>query len=141
MLFLLAGIAVLLTCAMFMTREMMLGFPAAMFWAILGGYAYTLSTTPWGDVYYYVFIACALGMTVFSMLAAYGLREKRDTLAEKEEEGGYIDEGGGESDIERHDKNEVVTQSSKRVKSIRKRAEARREGKRRRKRINFGPLG
>ena len=42
-----------------------------------------LSTIPWGDVYYYIAFSCLLGMTTFTALAAYGLREKRDTLADE----------------------------------------------------------
>lgn len=80
----LAGIAVLLTCLMFATRQAMLGFVCAMFWAIAGAQAYTLSSTPWGDIYFYLFFASTFGMTIFCSLAAFGLREKRDTLAEEE---------------------------------------------------------
>jgi hypothetical protein len=68
---------------MFATRQAMLGFACALFWAITGAQAYTLSTIPWGDVYYYIAFSCLLGMTTFTALAAYGLREKRDTLADE----------------------------------------------------------
>ncbi len=78
-------IAVVLTYAMFHTREAMLGFPCAMFWAILGGYAYTQSVAVW-DIYYFLFFASLFGMTIFCTLAAYGLREKRDSLADEEDE-------------------------------------------------------
>ena len=78
-----------LTVAMFVTRQMMLGFPSALFWAIVGGYAYTESSIPWGDWQYFLFFA-SLGMTVFTALAAYGLRTKKEELAEGDE---FIDEG------------------------------------------------
>ena len=77
-------IAVGLTCAMFYTKEAMLGFPCALFWAILGGYCYTQSTIPWGDIYYFLAFASLFGMTTFTALSAYGLREKRDTIADEE---------------------------------------------------------
>ena len=77
-------IPLILTLAMFLTRQTMLGFPSAMFWFILGGYAYTQSTTPWGDWQFYLFFASSFGMTIFTAFAAYGLREKRDTIADEE---------------------------------------------------------
>lgn len=80
---LLAIVSLGLTCTMFATKQAMLGFACALFWAITGAQAYTLSTIPWGDVYYYISFSCLLGMTTFTALAAYGLREKRDTLADE----------------------------------------------------------
>jgi len=145
MLFVLAGIAVILTYAMFTTRERMLGFPSGIFWAILGGYCYTLSETTW-DIYYFVFIASALGMTIFSILAAYALREKPDREAEgTDEEGRLIDEEGAETDIERHDRSRngefKEAEPSERVKRLRKRAEKRRTGEGGRGKKGWGPLG
>jgi hypothetical protein len=87
----LAGISSGLTTAMFLSRNMMLGFPCTIFWAILGGYAYTLSSTPWGDWQYYLFMG-AMGMTIFSMYAAYGLRERP---SKKDDE--FLDEGKDDS--------------------------------------------
>jgi len=78
-----------LTIAMFATGSMMLGFPSALFWAILGGWAYTESSIPWGDWQYFLFFA-SMGMTVFTMFAAYGLRTKKEELEEGDE---FIDEG------------------------------------------------
>lgn len=144
MLPLLVIVATALTCTMFLTRSMMLGFPSAIFWAIVGGYFYTLSTTVW-DIYFVSAFACLLGMTPFSALAAYGLREKHDTLAEEEiERGGnerYFDEepepdmGGGVSRQEtrrRGDSSGRVTGDdelpgpSRRALEVRSRAEKRR---------------
>jgi len=125
----LAGIAVLLTCVMFATRQSMLGFACAIFWAITGAQAYTLSTTPWGDIYYYLFFASAFGMTIFTAIAAFGLREKRDTIADKEietGEGEYIDEGEGQTDLEFHS-GEEKQEPSARVQALRKRATERRK--------------
>ena len=122
----LAGIAVLLTCTMFVSRQAMLGFACAMFWFITGAQAYILSTEPWVDIYYYVFFASAFGMTVFCILASYGLREKRDTLADEElekGEGEYIDESGKEPDLLSE---EPEPKMSKRTRALRKRAEDRR---------------
>jgi len=78
-----------LTVAMFVTRQMMLGFPSALFWAIVGGWAYTESVTPWGDWQYFLFFA-SMGMAIFSMFAAYALRTKKEELEEGDE---FIDEG------------------------------------------------
>lgn len=92
MLYALIAIAVPLTWAMFLSRQMMLGFPCAIFWAILGGYCYTQSVNDW-DIWYFMFFACTFGMTIFCILAAYALRERKDTATDK---GEYIDEGGDE---------------------------------------------
>ncbi len=88
MLFVLAGAAVFLTWAMFQTRQSMLGFPCMMFWAILGGYCYQQSTATW-DMYYFTFFGC-MGMAIFCAFAAYGLRTKKEEMAEGDE---FIDEG------------------------------------------------
>lgn len=118
-----------LTVAMFLSRSMMLGFPAFMFWAVLGAYAYTESATPWGDWQYYLFFASAFGMTTFCAVAMYGLREKRDTIGDEELEKGedeYIDEGGGKTGIEFHT-GEDKPQPSQRTRELRERAEKRRK--------------
>jgi len=88
----LCGLALGLTVAMFLSRNPMLGFPAGLFWAVLGGYAYTMSTTPWGDWQFFLAIASLLGMLPFCAFGAYGLREKKDTGTDEDE---YIDERGG----------------------------------------------
>ncbi len=123
----LAFIAVILTWAMFSSRNSMLGFPCTIFWALLGGQAYTLSTVPWGDIYYYIAFASLLGMTTFCALGAYGLRERRDTIADEELERG---EGQLIVEKEKDDFEEMFdseeTESSKRTKRLRKRAEERR---------------
>ena len=77
-----------LTCTMFVSGQAMLGFPCAILWAIVGGHCYLQSAVPWGDIYYYLFFT-AFGMTIFTIIAAVGLREKRDTLADEELEKGY----------------------------------------------------
>lgn len=85
-----------LTSVMFFTRETMLGYPGLIFWALVAGQAYEASTVMW-DVYYILFIA-SIGMVIFSGFAMYGLRERRDTIADREMdeegpgEGSYIDE-------------------------------------------------
>lgn len=112
-------IAVSLTVAMFATKNSMLGFPSAMFWAILGGYAYQQSTIPWGDIYFYFSFACLLGMTTFCALGAFGLRERRDTIADAE-----MDEEGEEDE---HYIDGKPTEPSQRVKAIRERAEQRKK--------------
>ena len=100
MLFLLGFIAATLTATMFATRQMMLGFPCLIFWAILSGYAYQQSTTTW-DIYYLLFFG-AIFMGVFCAFAAFALRTKKEEAQEGDlffDEGGdkdvkFIDEGG-----------------------------------------------
>ena len=87
-------IAVILTYTMFQSRNSTLGFPCAIFWFIFGAHCYGLSTVPWVDVYFYLFIASSLGMTIFCALAAYGLREQKDV---ESDEGEFIDEQPGET--------------------------------------------
>ncbi len=125
-----------LTIAMFMSRNMMLGFPCAIFWAILGGYFYTLSEATW-DIYYLLFFASAFGMTSFTILAAYALRTKKEEKVEEDEyidEGKgdlrYIDEGKGGESSESEE-----SQTSERTRKLRKRADNRRSGKSRRTRL------
>jgi len=114
-------IALGLTWAMFQSRNMMLGFPAAIFWAILGGYAYTESTTAWGDWQFYLAFACLLGMTTFSAFAAYGLRTKK---GEEKEGEGFIDEG--REDIRFIDEGEPEEGISRQVRKVRDNADRRR---------------
>ena len=77
-----------LTVFLFHTRNAMLGFPSAIFWAVFGGFCYQQSTATW-DIYYLVFFA-AFGMVIFTMFAAFALRTKKEELATGEE---FIDEG------------------------------------------------
>lgn len=117
-----------LTIAMFWTKNMMLGFPGLIFWAIASGQAYTSSTTLW-DVPYLVFFGCA-GMAIFNAFAMYGLRERRDTIGDmsmEHESERYIDEKP-EPKIEEpkeysEDDGDTITI---RRKKLRERAEARR---------------
>lgn len=126
----LSGIAVLLTITMFFSRQSMLGFPCAIFWAITGARAFTLSTIPWGDIEFFVFIGSILGMTPFTAYAAFGLREKRDSLAEEEmdargygeEDDLFTDEQEEESNLE----NTERQKTSKRTQALRQRAIVRR---------------
>lgn len=125
----LAFIAVMLTWTMFSSRERMLGFPCVIFWALLGGQAYTLSTIPWGDIYYYIAFSSLLGMTTFTALGAYGLREKRDTIADEElEKGGdreLIDEQKRD-DYEEIFSSGIEEKPSRRTRKLRERAKGRR---------------
>ena len=125
-------IAVALTCTMFATKQMMLGFACVIFWAILGGYAYTISVYTW-DPYYFIFFA-SFGMAIFCALAMYALRTKK----EEEEEGDeFIDEG--KDDIRYIDEGKEETEGepkvSKQTKAVRGRADNRRLGKNRRPRL------
>ena len=132
-----------LTVGMVVSKNAMLGFPSAIFWAILGGYCYTQSTATW-DIYYMLFFA-SFGMAIFCMLAMYALRTKKEEAQEGDlyfDEGGdkdikFVDEGGSPSEYRalydaygnsrrppRKADEEVV---SSRVKGIQERAEARRK--------------
>jgi hypothetical protein len=139
MLFLFGIIAAILTLAMFHSRNMMLGFPCFIFWALLGGYSYTLSTATW-DIYYLLFFASLLGMAPFSAFAAYGLRTKKEDLADGDEfidEGKddlkFIDEGGKSSESGQE---QVPETESRYALSVRDRANKRRAGIKRK--ANYG---
>lgn len=93
-----AFIAVVLTWSMFSSRNMMLGFPCAMFWGVLGAFYKTQSVVD-ADLNDILFFAC-MGMSFFSVLAMYGLRTKKQEiqdgdsfLDEKGADDRYFDEG------------------------------------------------
>ena len=122
-------IAVALTCAMFLTRNLLLGFPSAIFWAVLGGHCYIESVAEW-DIYYFIFFA-SMGMVIFCMYAMYALRPQdlSEPDAGKEK---YIDEVN-EPDIQGiADKPQGAyideTKPSKRVQGLRARAAQRKSG-------------
>jgi hypothetical protein len=103
----LAFAAVVLTYAMFQSRQAMLGFPCLIFWAILSGYCYQESTAAW-DIYYLTFFG-AIFVGVFCAFAAFALRTKKEEAQEGDlyfDEGGdndvkFVDEGGkGDTDID-----------------------------------------
>ncbi len=128
-------IAVALTCTMFATKQMMLGFACVIFWSILGGYAYTISVYTW-DPYYFIFFA-SFGMAIFCALAMYALRSKKEEEEEGEE---YIDEG--KDDIRYIDEGKLTdsdnpkeSEASKRTRKLRGRAKKRRTGENRRTRL------
>lgn len=120
MLYFLGAVAVILTLTMFFTRQMMLGFPSLIFWAIAGGRAYELSTATW-DMYYFIFIACTLGMTVFCALAMFALSTKKQEAIEGDE---LIDEA--KDDTQYIDEVKDNQQESRQVKRVRDRASNRR---------------
>ena len=145
LLMLLIVVAVALTCAMFATKQMMLGFPGVIFWAIASGQAYLTYTTVW-DIYYLIFFGC-IGMAIFNSLAMYGLRDKKPTLGETEDSDRYIDEGEntgvqtgkfesvGEENEKKNTKDDLFDMESshkpsEREKQLNKRVKNRREGKR-----------
>ena len=123
-------IALGLTIAMFATRQMMLGFPCLIFWAILSGYSYQQSTATW-DIYYFLFFG-SIFMGIFCALAAFGLRTKKDELKEGD---AFIDEGKDDikfidDGVSGTDKDTVDENSDKprrRTRDIRGRAKQRRE--------------
>ncbi len=119
--------AVVLTCAMFFSKNSMLGFPCAIFWAIAGGQSYTLSSTPWGDWQYYLFFA-SFGMAIFCAFAAYALRDKDDSDTDEDE---YKEEQGekGEKYVGEKDSDGFYgedTKRSPRSQKLRDRADKRR---------------
>ena len=141
MLYLLGGIATALTVAMFLSREQLLGFPCVIFWAILGGYCYGLSAAMW-DIYYFVFIASTIGMTVFCALGMYALHrsKKLETTGVEEmgDEGKYVDEESA-SDSSLDDFLEETP--SRRVTSVQDRAKRRSASARSgggRHKVNYG---
>jgi len=123
--------AVILTYAMFQSRSAMLGFPCGIFWSVLGGYAYTQTASffPPTDMYAFLSIASLLGMTPFTILAAYALRTKKEEAEEGDlyfDEGGdkdvkFIDEGGEGNETELDGE-----KPSRRIRGIRERAAQRR---------------
>lgn len=116
---LLGTLALVLTLAMFITKQMMLGFPCVMFWGILGGFSYDQSTALW-DMHYFLFWT-SMGMVMFTALAMFGLKTPKEEAESGEGEfldkGKFIDEAGGEEGEE----------ESERRKNLRKRADARRK--------------
>jgi len=133
---LLAGLIVIattLTATMFASKSSMLGFPCLIFWAIMGGYCYQESAATW-DIYYLTFFG-AFGMAIFSMLAAYALKTKKEEAREGDlyfDEGGdkdvrYIDEGKSEAAplIDSYTESDDE-KPSRRTRSIRERASRRR---------------
>ncbi len=147
LMFVLAILAIALTCTMFLAEQMMLGFPAAMFWAVFGGYCYTQSTATW-DIYYLLFFASTFGMTIFCMLAAYGLR-RRDIEPRKGDwldSGKYIDGEGSEGLGQDKDEGDgdgseeglgEKPRPSARARELRERAARRRTGVMRKK-VDYG---
>ncbi len=95
----LAFVAVAFTCTMFFTKNMLLGFPSAMFFSVLGGYCYTRSAATW-DMYYFTFFA-SFGMALFLVLAMYALR-KSDLKNPDIGKTRYIDEAPGRTALESH---------------------------------------
>ena len=114
---------VALTSVLFHSRNVMLGFPATIFWAILGGYCYTESVATW-DIYYFMFFA-SMGMAIFAMYAMYGLRA-RDLAGPDADEGRFIDEEK-EPDIRGDVEKRSVDQSDRRQ-ALHARADKRRTG-------------
>lgn len=121
----LVAISLLLTIAMFSTKETMLGFPSFIFWELVGAYSYQQSTVT-GDLYYIVFIACSIGMGVFCLMAMYGLHRSKKLQATGVEEDladePMLDEGGQAKDTE-----EIDSAISYRLAKVRAKSDARRK--------------
>lgn len=121
----LAFMAVALTCTMFMSRQMMLGFASALMWALVGAQAYTLSTVPWGDLYFYIAFSSFFGMTIFCSLAAYGLREREDAVDEEDDGSGSGDGFEKEKTAIKEPSESSEDQTSDRTRRLRDRANRR----------------
>ena len=135
MIILIGALAVVLTYAMFASRNNMLAYPSGIFWMIFGADCYIHSTTTW-DIYYLLFFASCFGMTIFCIFAGFGLREKKDTGTDEDE---YIDEKGGvkeryldETKVQADRANNGATDApstpSRRTRALRQRAKARKTG-------------
>ena len=70
----LASIPVSLTIGMVATKNFLLGFPSAIFWAVLGAFSWGLSTATW-DWQYVLFFTSLMGMIPFCVFGAWGLRK------------------------------------------------------------------
>ncbi len=132
-----AGIATWLTAAMFTSRNSMLGFATAGWWFIFGGYNYQLKTVAnVTDIHYALFWFSCVGMTIFCSMAAFGLREVKDTEAESDADTEpqdpeqYPDEAPeGTYDTDGMDDGmETSYKPSKRVRDLRSRAADRHSG-------------
>lgn len=117
-------LAVGLTAAMFGTKAMMLGFPSALMWAILGGYAYTQSEATW-DINYLLFFA-SMGIMIVCLFAMYALRTKKeeeavgDQLIDEDKE--FLDEDEPKGELGESEEEGT----SRRAKAVRNRAKNRR---------------
>ena len=126
---LLIAAALTLTAAMFLSKQMMLGFPCLIFWAIASGQAYMLSAAVW-DIYYFIFWG-SIGMAIFSPFASFALRTKKENLQEGDE---YIDEGKddlhyiGDEQESKNDGTDAPSESTRRQ-ALHERAAKRREGR------------
>lgn len=106
-----------------------------LFWALLSGYCYQESLMAW-DIWYLTFFA-SIGMAIFTAYAAFGLREKRDAIADKEmdeeEAKGkgekYFDEENNKLD-DMFGRDKDNDKPSKHSQAVRNRAEKRRTGDR-----------
>jgi hypothetical protein len=144
MLYLFGLIAVFLTSAMFLSKQSMLGFPAAIFWALLGGQAYIMHVTTW-DIYFLLAFASLLGMVTFTIYAAYGLREKPDYY---DQEADVPDNGrqsvqtdtedGEPAEDKTSDGFYGETEPNKRTVALRARATDRRTGKPQKRKMPWG---
>lgn len=133
--------AIWLTITMFRSRSMMLGFPSAIFWALLGGAWYLVPTAldpapdmGWTVTWWRLISFACFGMAIFSMLAAYALRTKKEEAQEGDQyfdEGGdkdvqFIDEGGSSEPREGKVEDDR-DKPSRRIRDIRERADRRRK--------------
>lgn len=114
-------IAAIFTGVMVGARRPLLGFPAALFWALGGAQAFVISTVAW-DLMFNIGFGATLGMISFSALGAYAVREKRDSIADDE-----IDAEPDTEDEPYADEKQQANKKPTRAEAIRERARIRRE--------------
>ena len=98
------GVAVLLTIALFLSKEPMLGFACVIFWIIAGAQAYTMRLSTW-DVPYAIFfgsfgmvLLCGIGSFQYYKGSKKGRRNEDTDFIDEEDRSQYIGENKNEAD-------------------------------------------
>lgn len=125
LLFTLAVLAVALTCTMFVSRDMLLGFPCVIFWGIFGGHCYAQHIVVWD--FYYTLSFSGFGMAIFSAIAMYALRQRDIEPKEQDYEDSemFIDETATKEGKTAEEEN-AEPRESRHVAAVHGRAERRR---------------
>lgn len=119
----LLGLAVITLVVMFITRREDLAYVSLVFWFLGGVQAYNMRTFPvTRSIYYYVFWACSIGMTVFCVICSVSMRRQRNTV----ESGEIPEKGETVSAADTDDGEEKEKSQRPRQPSVRERAERRR---------------
>ena len=109
-----------------------LSYIAAPFWLLAGVQAYLMHTgAPWSDIYFYLFILFSLGMTFLSIFEGISIKKvdvKLEREADKAELAGEHDENRADSGFDGEGDEDEGDKQSRRVSSVRRRADRRRSG-------------